>query len=502
MFININFDSPATPTITPASTPMNKRYTFLLPALLLAMYVRAQDAQYWQNGYQPGGLITPGAVIASDNDSGFFYYNPAIMALHPKTSVTASANIYQYRSLKVKNGVGTGLDLRGRSMRIVPQLVSGTILLNRNNGLSVGYALVTQPLMNFQTTQRQDKQMNVLNDSYSPGNEFYVGQYAAHNHSSRTMASLAAAVKVSERLAIGFTAEGQLYNQDFAESYSSRALINVDTDFITQPVTSVQSSYEITYWHVGLRLKAGLAYEAGRHHFGLLLSSPLIGIRGRAILNSDLLISNLIQPGTAYTLNALANGRQAALPVSYKMPLSIALGYTYDYGRGQLYAAAEHYLNLNTYNIITPRNESFIRPDTGSNNQATQELLQFREERSSVTNFALGFSYAVQKSTMLYLSLSTDLTFVPDDRSDPDYRGQDPYTLSWNAYNVQLGGSFRRQRFHMRAGLLLSYGQNSRYLRPVDFDHPSDENFMLGNPVRTTARFFSAGLMLSYIHNF
>ncbi len=223
-------------------------YTFLLLLLVTGLqFSAAQDAQYWQNGYQPGGLLTPGAVIASDNDSGFFYYNPALMALHPKTSVSASASIYQYRNLKMKSAVGKGLDLRGRSVRIVPQLVSGTILLNRRNGLTIGYSLITQPQMNFHATQRQDKQMNVLDDSYSPGNEFYVGQYSSLNNASRTTASLAVGARLSEHLSVGVMAQAHLRTQDFSESYSARALINSDTDFITQPVTSVQYNYELSY---------------------------------------------------------------------------------------------------------------------------------------------------------------------------------------------------------------------------------------------------------------
>ncbi len=478
-------------------------YTFLLLLLVTGLqFSAAQDAQYWQNGYQPGGLLTPGAVIASDNDSGFFYYNPALMALHPKTSVSASASIYQYRNLKMKSAVGKGLDLRGRSVRIVPQLVSGTILLNRRNGLTIGYSLITQPQMNFHATQRQDKQMNVLDDSYSPGNEFYVGQYSSLNNASRTTASLAVGARLSEHLSVGVMAQAHLRTQDFSESYSARALINSDTDFITQPVTSVQYNYELSYWHLSLQFKAGLAYEAGPPHLGLLISSPLLRIRGRAILSSDLLISNLVQPDGGYTLNILANGRQTRLPVRYRMPLSIALGYAFDYGRGQISITMEHFLKLNAYNIITPRNESFIRPDTGSNNTATQELLQFREERSSVTNIALGWSYMLQKNITLFTSLTTDMTFVPDNRSDPEYRGQDPYLLSWNTYNLQFGGSFRRQRLHMRAGVLLTYGRSTNYLQPVNFDTPNDGNFLLGQPTRTTARYFSAGLMVSYIHNF
>lgn len=484
---------------------MKKIYSFytLLTLLYLAHPAKAQDGQYWQNEFNPGGFFIPGAVVASDNDSGLFYYNPAIIALHPKTSVSLSANIYQLQSVKMKDAIGKGLDLKSDYASIVPFMTSSTILLSRKNNLCVGYALITQPTINFQATQRQDKQMDVLSDSYSPGNEFYIGQYSNYNYTRHSLAALSAALKLNKAIAIGLTVEGHWHILDYYEGFSSRALVNTDTSFITTPITTVQSNYEVNYSHIGLRVKAGIAIDAGKHHFGALVSSPLLSVAGYATLNSEILIGNLQDPELGLTYNFLASGRQADLPVKYKLPLSIAAGYAFDYGKGQIYVAAEHFLQLGKYNIVVPRDQSFIRPDTGSNRDQTREILKLSEQRKSVTNFAAGLSYRLSQRTTMYASFATNYTFV-DAQSDDDENAllQNAHTISWNTYNFQLGGAFRRQRFHMRAGLLLSLGSTSQFTQPVDFDHPNESNFLLGDIGNVKANYLSMGLLISYIHNF
>jgi len=59
----------------------------------------------------------------------------------------------------------------------------------------------------------------------------------------------------------------------------------------------------------------------------------------------------------------------------------------------------------------------------------------------------------------------------------------------------------KKRKFNFRAGLLFTYGTTNKYLQPINFDNPNEDNTMQGNPVLTKARHFSAGLMLGYIYN-
>jgi hypothetical protein len=199
--------------------------------ILTVRQVPAQDANYWQSNYGPGGLLTPGATLANDNGRGFFYYNPALLAINPKSSVSLSASIYQYEWLKVKDGVGKGLDLKSRNFKINPQMVAGTIAFKKKKTFAFGYALMHNPVISYQTTQRQDKQMQVLDDSYSPGQEYYIGQFLAHNRVNHTAAIISAGVKLNRSFSVGLSAEGRIRSQDFFQDYTSRALINTPHPF-------------------------------------------------------------------------------------------------------------------------------------------------------------------------------------------------------------------------------------------------------------------------------
>lgn len=472
---------------------------FFLLAFSVIHHTQAQDAHYWQSGFSPGGFLMPGAVIANNRDSGVFFYNPALLALNPKSGISISANIYQYEHLNMKAGIGAHNPLKSTRLRIVPQIVSGSIALKKKKTIAIGYALIHNAVLGYQATQRQDKKMDVLDNSYSPGQEFYVGQYAAHNHINQTIAVLSAGVKLNERLAVGISAEGQVRSQDYFEDYRSRALINDGNDIGLPPLTSVSTAYQVVYTHIGMRFKGGLSYEAGKHHFGLLVSSPLISLKGFATLTSDIAVANLHLVNNTPSLNLLANDRQTQLPVKYHLPFSIAGAYKLDYGRGQLYLAAEYFHKVNSYNIITPRAESFIRPDTGSANSFTKDLLRFRDEHRSLTNFALGISYYVNSHLTAMASFRTDFTYSV--KEPENYDGHLPYVVTWDNYHCQLGGNFRRKKANLRAGILLSYGSTNKYKQPVNFDNPNEANLMLGDPTYGKASFFSTGLLLSYIHN-
>lgn len=469
-----------------------------LLCFVLAANASAQDANYWQSNYGACGMLTPGSALANDNGKGFFYYNPALLAINPKTSVSLSASVYQYESVKIKNGVGTGLSLKSRNLKINPQLVAGTIAFKKKKTFAFGYALIHDPVISYQTTQRQDKQMQVLDDSYSPGAEYYIGQYLAHNRINHTSGVLSGALKLNPRWSVGLTAEGRLRSQDFFQDINSRAYVNQTDPAAIPELVNVETSYQLTYLHVGLRFKLGIAHESGRHHLGLLITSPMLTLWGRGSLSSDIIVNNLRLPPSATKASLLANSQQNGLKAKYKEPLSLAISYAYDYGYGQLSVTGEYFQSVDLYNIITPRNESFIRPDNPENRAYTSSLLAFSDERRSVLNVGVGASYFVNPEVTLFLSLQTDRSYAYS--NDPD--GFYAYATNFNTYHAQAGGNFKRKKLNLRAGFLLSYGTSPNYIQPVNFSTPNEDNLMLGEAQKVRGTYFSAGFLLAYIHNF
>ena len=479
---------------------MIKVLTTFLCIFLFTQAIRAQDANYWSSSYNPGGFLTPGAVVAFNRDSGVMFLNPALLAYSTKSTASINASIYQYGRINIKNGAGTGLDLKSTSANIIPQMISATISLKGKHPFTIGYALTHNPVLTFRANQQRDATFNVLDDSYSPGNEYFLGQYKNVNSINETSGIISGGFKASSHLAIGISAEGQIRKQDYDYDVSSRALYNNDNALLPQ-FSNVQESYTAGYYNVGIRFKGGIAYDNDSHHLGLTLSSPLLHIAGGGNILSDNEISDLIIPQEKDTVNLLTNSRQRSLKAKYKIPFSVALGYAIDYKRGQFYVVAEYFASVGQYNIITPKNQSFIKGVDSGDDLFGPEYIKFKDARKSVTNFGLGVSYLLRPYLMGYLSLHTDFNNISKALYNVDDLGYRPNTANYNIYHCQVGTNVKKRKFNLRTGLLLSYGTTSKYLQNVNFDNPNESNYLGGETGYVKASQFSVGLMISYIHN-
>lgn len=462
----------------------------------------AQDANYWSGAYSTAGFIAPGAVIFNNRDSGVYYYNPALLALSTKNTVSVTANLYQLSAITLKNGFGSGSDLKKWAGSYSPIMVAGTITLNKDKPLVIGYSLQKSTHMNFDIDHRENGMRNVLEEYYSPGEEFYIGQITEHNRINQTVGQVSLGKKVSDAFSIGLTLEGLLRNQNFSENFSSRAIINnaQNDETAFQPYTGTTEYYETKVLTIGARAKLGASYDAGRHHFGLLLTSPMLNLHGSGTVLSDLTITNLHLVEGAPAINQLGNNRQSKLKSRYKTPFSAALGYAYDYGRGQISLTSEYFSSLDKYDMITLKPLSFLRPDDGSANSNAANNLRFMDKRKSVINLGIGSNYRVNEKLTTYLALRTDFTYFKPDLKE-ESTGYYHNTSLWNIYHLQLGANIKRRKFNLRTGLLLSYGSTNNYEQTINFSTASDQNVMVGNIGTGKANNFAVGLMIAYIHN-
>ncbi len=481
---------------------MQQTFTLLLFIGLSYQQVNAQDSHYWTSNYGPGGLMTPGATIADTKDSGVFFYNPALLAIRPKTSLEFSGSLYQYESTRIIDALGKGKDLKSASGGTSPQIHSGSLELKNNERLALAYALIHTHILNDRVNQRQDTKMNVLNDAYSPGSEYYIGQYSELNQVSEIAGVFSAGYKMSRKFCVGASLEVPVRKQTLDIEYSGRALQNQfsGTETLFPPLANAESVYRVDYTQVSLKPKLGIAYNPSRHHFGLLVTLPILRLYSRGNLMSDNVVTGIRLSPTSDPVNFLANTRQEKLPTTYKNPLSVALGYSYDYGRGNVYVAAEYFAKVGEYNVLTPRNEYFIRPDTGTINTTTAPLLQFKDGRKAVLNVAAGVSFPIKPSVMGYVSARTNFSYA-NEKSFANDDGYVSYTTNWDIFHSQLGVNIRQKKSSLRTGLLLSYGTTQTYRPDVNFDTPNESNLLLGNPVDAKATHVVIGLLLSYIHN-
>jgi hypothetical protein len=478
---------------------LKKLYFTLICFGICILQASAQDSHYWSQEYGPAGFLTPGAAVALTRDSGVLYFNPALLAHNTKNSASISGSVYSLNSLKIKNGAGDGHSLNSTNVSIIPVVATGVIAFKGSKRFSIGYAIIHNPIINFNSTQQRDERFNVLDDSYSPGNEAFVGQYNIENSVTETSGLLSAGFKVSDKFSLGFSGQGLFHNQHYNEGYSARALYNTGNSSQLPPIANSELLYKVSHYNAGINFKLGLAYDESRHHLGLTVTSPLVKLKGNGEILTDYVITDLRIAPTD-TLNLLASTRQTKLKENWKMPLSIAAGYAYDLDRGQIYFSSEYFMHVNDYNIITPRNDYFIRSDADDSKEFTSAFVKFKDARQAVVNFGLGVSYLLTPDVTGYVSARTDFTYVNKSR----YKDDDGYTSNTSNYNIyhgQIGANFKKRKFNLRTGLLLTYGHTTNYDQPINLTNPNESNFLLGNSHATPASYFAVGLMFAYIHN-
>ena len=258
---------------------MNRLYIkkiFIFIALLLSILnkLKAQDSNYWSSAFNPAGLLTPGAAISFTGDSGVLYYNPALLGYNTKSAANISGSVYQYNDIRIKNGAGAGFDLNSNSISTVPVLASGIIALKGKHNFSIAYAIMHNPILNYKAAQQRDDQFNVLNNSYSPGNEYFIGQYSGQNSINETSGILSSGIKLSENVAVGFSGEVQLRQQRFEDNTNIITEINTPTINKLPPLSETRELYQADYTNIGIKFKLGVAYNLQHHHFGLMITTP------------------------------------------------------------------------------------------------------------------------------------------------------------------------------------------------------------------------------------
>ncbi len=115
------------------------------------------------------------------------------------STTSLSGTVYQWQSILFKNGLGTGLNLRSQGASIVPMVASHAVSILKRLPFTLAYAIVHTPVIDYGVTQQKDVMRDVLDNSYSPGAETFIGQYKAANRIGQTSLQLAAGMRLGKR---------------------------------------------------------------------------------------------------------------------------------------------------------------------------------------------------------------------------------------------------------------------------------------------------------------
>lgn len=473
---------------------------YILPIILIEFCSQAsfaQDSNYWANQYGSRSALMGGAVVGGVRDTSAGYYNPGALGFIEDTSINVSGNAYSYGKLSLENGTGTGEDIESSSVQATPTMLSGIYKLDNSHEHTFGYTFLTRTDVSHKFTGRVDRRQNVLQDSYSPGDEEFIGQTNLDYSVKEYWLGGSYAYKISNNISLGATLFGGLRSGKGTNLYFARA-VTEDGD-----LSSVSSTNTYDYYNLRGFGKFGAAADFKPLKLGLTFTTPSFDIAGDGEVTTDITLNDVYltdETGSEF-VSVTGNDRQDGLDAKVKSPFSVALGAEYEIEstKTTIGLTSEYFDSLGTYSVISPTERAFLRPSTTDFGVSNRDFLQIYSAADRVLNTALAVEQPIDEKWKGYLSFRADKSYA---KFDNDALGDNANLAKYNLYHVVLGTSYRTDKSETSVGLQYSYGKNDSVQQDTDFATANEDNLFQGEEKETDLDYRAIALILGYTYFF
>lgn len=415
---------------------MRKRSQFVVGvacALLAGGFttVAAQDTNYWSNQYGTRAQLLGGTVVGSTTDLSSTFYNPGASALQTAPSLILSTDAFEYSSIEMKNGAGQGIDLRSTRGRTAPSIFTVRLTMDWLGDNSVALSYLTRHDFDIRLEQRTVGDRDVL--PRAPGDESYAGELVAERNGQETWYGLSWARPYRQNIGIGVTQ----YVAYRSQRSRTQTILQAATPDALDGASFVAVD-AFTYYNVRILWKVGAFGRIGNLGIGLALTTPSINLFGSGSAYANVSWANITIDST---LTSTVSSRYAEdLSTEYRSPLSVAAGASYELGSTTLYATAEWFGNVGTYDVLGP-------VATPPQSTGTPIPVQLTHKLKSIANLGGGVSHTFSEDVQVYGAFTTD-------RSAFDNAVESQLAISnWDIYHATIGGAFTVRNFDFTLGV-------------------------------------------------
>lgn len=473
--------------------PLLPRRLLLLSFVGVCTFCHAQDTHYASNQFGARSALMGGAVVGGMNDNTAIFYNPGALAFTDTGTLSINANLYQMENIRIKNAVGNEKDFQSNSLASLPLLLSGS-LRTRNTKLRLGYGLINPIGFQFKASARIDEKVQVTEDAESPGPEAFLAQTGIETKLSEVCGILGAAYRINNRLAIGLSNMVTARSHSFSRSTLTRVLLN------DAQATLVSSDFlrSTSYFQLRYAPKIGIAFTGQHIELGLSITPPAIAVFGRGTVLADLTGNNvLLNNKRGYVL---ANDQQERLRTRYRAPMSLAAGINFKRSKSLVGFTAEYHFRIKPYDVLRANPAVFVRPPELYSQLGSDKFLRVLSANKPVFNVSLGYEYRVKPELTFNTSFRTNFSFYDKDLTK--LAGLRPEFTSWDIFHYTVGGSFRRGRSSISAGLLTAWGKDRKHASSNSITQPNENNLLQGTLTLSEARYFNLGGLLGFTYTF
>jgi hypothetical protein len=342
-------------------------------------------------------MLLSGTVNASVSDLGAVYYNPGRLGQIENPAFIINAQVYEWETVKIEDGINEGVDLNQSQFGGVPSLLAGTFKLPFAENHHFAYSFLTRQRDEVDFFVRVEDEGDFIESM--PGNEIFNGTLRYRTKFKEEWLGLTWSYPIDEKVSVGLSNFISVVNK------SNGLYLNMNALGEESDVASLMMNREYSYNNYGLIWKAGLAYKMSRVNIGFTITSPRINVYGKGSTLYENFLSGVDTTGNGQSNDVFVYDYQKDLEVSYRHPWVVGLGIGVHFKKAILHISAEWFDKVPRYTII--ETEPFVGQSTG-------DTLKFSlvEELNPVINFGLGLEYNLSEKVSLFASGATDFSAV------------------------------------------------------------------------------------------
>lgn len=370
---------------------------FLFLSFFITIQTHAQDGHYWSEDYGNKSMLLSGTVNASVNDLGAVFYNPGRLGLIENPAFVINAKVYEWRTLRVEDGINDGKDLNKSNFGGAPSLVAGTFEVPFLKNHKFAYSFLTRQRTDADFFVRVEEEGDVVDAI--PGEELFNGTLNFRTKLKDEWIGLTWSPPLTEKFSVGLST--------FVSGINKSSLIGLDLHTLDEnnKVAALNMNRSYSYDSYGLLWKLGLAADLSKISLGLTVTTPRINLyNSGSTLFEDYLI-NVDTTGDGNSDDAYIFNIQSNLQSLYKTPWAIGAGIGIPYKKGILHISAEWYGKVPKYTVMAT--DPFIGQSTGDTiNFVLVDALD------PVINFGIGLEWNFNEKLSAYASFATDFSAV------------------------------------------------------------------------------------------
>ena len=454
---------------------MNKFYAYGIYCGILFTLISgksfSQDGHYWSENYGNKSVLLSGTVNASVSDLGTVFYNPGRLGLIESPAFVINAQAYEWRTVRIEDGINDGVDLTKSKFGSAPSLVAGTFSIPFLKGHKFAYAFLTRQRLQTDFFVRVEDKGDIVD--VITGEEIFNGKLNFNTNFKDEWIGLTWSPPVSKKVGIGLST--------FISTVNKSSTIGLDLNTLDErnKVASFTINRQYGYNSYGILWKLGLAFDYDKLNLGLTVTTPRVNLHGSGQTLFEDYMVNVDTTGDGNSDDAFIFNAQENLDVKYRSPWAIGFGVGIPFSKGIIHLSAEWYNKVPRYSILE------IEPFIG---QSTNETIPFIlvHDLEAVINYGIGLELNLNDKLSAFVSFSTDNSGVTSEITRFAELDIEASNSIFQSDFYKFGGGFTISSKNVDVTIGATYASASQEIeRPINFPDDGADNIFNSNTTST-----------------